>query len=62
MAKALPGRRRFGPLPQPPSGRPGCVSHPNGSGPSACDEGPLDGLCPVLPGVADGIQNGDLSC
>lgn len=30
------------------------TSSPNDSGPSPCDEGPLDGLCPVLPGVADG--------
>jgi len=33
---------------------------PNDNGPSPFDEGPLDGHCPVLTGVADGIQNGDL--
>lgn len=38
------------------------ATRPNDNGPSSCDEGPLEGLCPVLPGVADGIQNGDLSC
>ena len=32
---------------------------PNDNGPSPCDEGPLEGLRPALPGVADGTRTHD---
>ncbi len=62
MAKAPPQRRRFDGLTAMTNQIIRSTSSPNDNGPSPCDEGPLEGRRPVLPGVADGIQNGNLSC
>ena len=62
MLQASPRCSRFDATMSPTSQIIRLESRPNDNGPSPCDEGPLEGLCPVLPGVADGIQNGDLSC
>jgi len=62
MAKAPPRCRRFDASMPPSTPIIRLELSPNDNGPSPCDEGPLEGPCPALPGVADGIRNGDLSC
>jgi hypothetical protein len=61
MAKAPPERLSFRLVDRDDKPEHSLCTHPNDNGPSPCDEGPLEGLCPVLPGVADGTRNGDLS-
>jgi hypothetical protein len=59
IAKAPPGCRRFDYPANPEIQIIRSASSPNDNGPSPNDEGPLERLCPVLLGVADGTRTHD---